>query len=225
MKIYAIIPAGGKGVRSGSPTPKQYIKFKGKELIVYSLETFQKNKAIDEIIISAEPAYFSRIAKLKKKYKLTKIKTIVKGGKKRQDSVFNALKSIDGKQNDLIVIHDAARPLLPQKVLTSAINTAKLKGNAIVCIKAGDTLIKGVKISERNEYIDRNLVQNVQTPQIFKFTDLKRAMKKAHADNFYGTDESMLVNRIGKTINIVEGSVLNFKITTKADFELFKKLI
>jgi 2-C-methyl-D-erythritol 4-phosphate cytidylyltransferase len=223
MKIYVIIPAGGKGLRSGSATPKQYRKFKGKELIVYTLETFQKNKLISEIIISAEPAYFGLLTKLKKKYKLTKLKTIVKGGKKRQDSVYNGLKSLDAKKNDLIIVHDAARPLLPGDILTNAIKTATTKGNALVCVKAGDTIIKGTNTVE--EYIDRNNVRYVQTPQIFRYFDLKMAMQKAFDDNFYGTDESVLIKRIGKSINIVEGSFLNFKITTKADFKVLKKLI
>ena len=223
MKTYVIIPAGGKGIRSGSATPKQYCKFKGKELIVYSLETFQKNKLVNEIIISAEPAYFSLLIRLKRKYKLTKLKTIVKGGKKRQDSVYTGLKAISAQKNDLVAIHDAARPLLPANILTDAINTAKKRGNALVCIKAGDTLVKGTHSVKK--YIDRKNVHYVQTPQIFKYSDLKKAMEKAFAENFYGTDESMLIKRIGKSINIVEGSFLNFKITTKSDFDVLKRLI
>ena len=223
MKTYVIIPAGGKGIRSGTATPKQYLKFKKKELIVYTIEAFQKNKLVNEIIISAEPDYFSLLVKLKKKYKLTKLKTIVKGGRKRQDSVYNALKSIKANRNDLIVVHDAARPLLPQKTLSNALITAKAKGNALVCLQAGDTIIKGH--NSVNKYIDRKNIFYVQTPQIFKYVDILKAMEKAYNDKFYGTDESMLVKRIGKTINIVEGSLFNFKITNKADFELFKKLI
>ena len=223
MKTYVIIPAGGKGIRSGTATPKQYLKFKEKELIVYTIETFQKNKLVNEIIISAELDYFSLLAKLKKKYKLTKLKTIVKGGRKRQDSVYNGLKSIKADKNDLIVVHDAARPLLPQRILSNALKTARTKGNALVCLQAGDTIIKGN--NSVNKYIDRKNIFYVQTPQIFKYVDILKAMEKAYKDKFYGTDESMLVKRIGKTIHIVEGSLFNFKITNKADFELFKKLI
>ncbi len=223
MSVYAIIPAGGKGKRSGFKTPKQYMKFKGKELIVYTLQVFQKNKSVDEIIISAEPEYFDLLISLKKKYKLTKISTIVEGGVERQDSVYNALHSLNAKQNDLIIVHDAARALLPQSVLTNAINIAKKKGNALVCIKAKDTLIKGK--ATVTSYLNRDEVYYVQTPQIFKFVDLMKAMNKAYKENFLGTDESMLVSRTGKKINIVEGSALNFKITTSEDVEMFKKLV
>jgi len=222
VRVYAIIPAGGRGKRSGTETPKQYLKFHGKELIVYTLEVFQKNNLVDEIIISAEPEYFSLLKEIKNKYNLTKILRVIEGGEERQDSVYNALKSIKASNDDLVAVHDAARPLLPDSILTSAINTAKEKGNALVCLKARDTLLKGDKIVK--EYVDRTEMQYVQTPQIFKYGDLMKAMNKAYEKNFIGTDESMLIEKLGIDINIVEGSMLNFKVTTSTDIEMFKKL-
>lgn len=222
MKTFVIIPAGGKGKRGGTATPKQYIRFHGKELIVYTLEVFQKNNLVDEIIISAEPPYFTLLNKIAKDYNLTKISQLVEGGEERQDSVYNALKSIKANADDLIVVHDAARPLLSDSILTKAINTAKEKGNALVCLKARDTLLKGDKIVK--EYVDRSEIYYVQTPQIFRYKDLKKAMKKAYEKNFIGTDESMLIKELGIDINIVEGSMLNFKITTMTDIEMFEKL-
>jgi 2-C-methyl-D-erythritol 4-phosphate cytidylyltransferase len=223
MRIFAIIPAGGKGIRSGYSAPKQYLKFNGKELIAHTLEVFQKNTLVNEILIAAHPDYFSIIEKLKKKFNLNKISQIVKGGNERQDSVYNALASLEAKENDLIIVHDAARPLLSQKILTNAINLAKRKGNAVVCIKAKDTLIKGKDYVV--SYINREDVYYVQTPQIFTYKDLMEAIETAYKKNFWGTDESMLVKRLGKEIFIAEGSPLNFKITTKEDIEMFKKLI
>jgi 2-C-methyl-D-erythritol 4-phosphate cytidylyltransferase len=228
MNCIAIIPAGGKGLRvgiatkKGFATPKQYLKVNGKEIIVYTLQAFQKNKLINKIIVAAEPEYFSLLIKLVKKYKLTKVELIVEGGKTRQHSVFNAVLSSEANDNDLLVVHDAARALLPENVLTNSILSAKIIGNALVCIKAKDTLIKGKKFVD--EYLNRDEVYYVQTPQIFKYKDLYKALIKAEKENFVGTDESMLVKRIGKKVNIVEGSVFNFKITTKEDVELFKKL-
>ena len=223
MKIIAIIPAGGKGNRSGFSIPKQYLKFNGKELIVYTLQVFQNNDLIDEIIISAEPAYFDLLKKIKKDYELTKLTKVVEGGDERQDSVHNALNEIKADDEDLIVVHDAARALLPPEVLTNAILSAKQKGNAVVCIKAKDTLIKGKNTI--SEYVNRDDVYYVQTPQIFKAKDLKRAMQNAYKNNFIGTDESMLVKQIAIEVNIVEGSVMNFKVTTNEDVEMFKHLV
>jgi len=223
MKIIAIIPAGGKGKRSGSAVPKQYLKFNGKELIVYTLQVFQNNDLIDEIIIPAEPAYFDLLEKIKKDYELTKLTKIVEGGDERQDSVYNALNEIKADDEDLIVVHDAARALLPSEVLTNSILAAKQKGNAVVCIKAKDTLVKGNNTI--SDYVNRNDVYYVQTPQIFKAKDLKRAMQNAYKNNFIGTDESMLVKKIGIEVNIVEGSVMNFKLTTNEDVEMFERLV
>ena len=223
MNCIAIIPAGGKGLRSGLATPKQYLKVNGKEIIVYTLQAFQKNKHINKIIIAAEPEYFDLLIKLVKKYKLFKVKLIVEGGSTRQQSVYNAVLSSEADDNDLLVVHDAARALIPNDVLTNAIISAKKNGNALVCIKAKDTLIKGKKFVD--EYLNRDEVYYVQTPQIFKYKDLQRALGKAHSEKFVGTDESMLVKRTGKKVNIVEGSVFNFKITTKEDVEMFRRLV
>ncbi len=220
MKTFAIIPAAGKGKRSGQSIPKQYLKFDGKELIAHTLEVFQKNKLIDEIIVAAHPNYYALLEKIKKQYKLAKISKIVKGGKERQDSVYNALLAIDADKNDLVAVHDAARPLLPPKILTDAILTARKKGNALVCIKAKDTLVKGTDIV--NTYIDRESVYYVQTPQIFRYHDLIRAMETAYAADFYATDESMLIQNLGLEINLVNGSVSNFKVTTEDDIKFLR---
>ncbi|HSW55486.1 MAG TPA: 2-C-methyl-D-erythritol 4-phosphate cytidylyltransferase [Ignavibacteriaceae bacterium] len=222
MKVYAVIPAGGKGKRGGTATPKQYLRFHGKELIVYTLEIFQKNNLVDEIIISAEQPYHTLLNKIAKDYNLTKITQLVEGGEERQDSVYNALKAIKADDGDLVAVHDAARPMLSDSILTKAINTAKEKGNALVCLKARDTLLKGDQIVK--EYVDRSEIYYVQTPQIFRYKDLKKAMKKAYEKNFIGTDESMLIKELGIDINIVEGSMLNFKVTTMTDIEMFEKL-
>lgn len=224
MKTIAVIPAGGKGVRSGIATPKQYLKFNDKELIVYTLAIFQQNEMTDEIIISAEGDYINLLNNLKEKYNFSKISKVVKGGNTRQDSVYNALKSMETvSENVLVVVHDAVRPLLPQNVLTNAIETAKQKGNALVCIKAKDTLVKGNQVVET--YLDRDEVYYVQTPQIFLYSVLMKAMENAYENNYIGTDESMLVRQIGEKVNIVEGSVYNFKVTTAEDVEMFEALI
>jgi 2-C-methyl-D-erythritol 4-phosphate cytidylyltransferase len=112
--------------------------------------------------------------------------------------------------------------LLSENILTNAIKTAKEKGNALVCVKARDTLLKGDKIVK--EYVDRAEMYYVQTPQIFRYEDLMKAMKKAYEKNIIGTDESMLIKELGININIVEGSMLNFKVTTATDIEMLNKL-
>lgn len=219
MKIFAIIPSGGTGKRINSTLPKQYIKFNGKELIAYTLEVFQKCELIDEIVISAQKEFFKLLDEIKEHYSFTKLSKIVQGGEERQNSVFNALKSLHASDEDLVVVHDAARPLLPQNVLINAIETAKKFGSAVVATKAKDTLIKGNDFVL--SFIDREEFYYAQTPQIFSYKILSEAFMKASEDNFLGTDESMLVHRIGHKIKLVEGSSFNFKITNQDDIKLF----
>lgn len=224
MRIFTIIPAGGKGTRSGFNLPKQYLKINGKEIIAYTLEVFQNNRSVDEIIISADPLYFNLLNKIKKKHSLSKLTMLINAGKERQDSVYNGLMSLSASTGDLIIVHDAVRPLLSPTVLSRAIKTAGEKGNALVCIKSKDTLIHGKEIVDK--YFDRDGVYYVQTPQIFEYSILKKAMAKAVKNKFLGTDESMLVQRLHiQKINIVEGSVFNFKVTSKEDIFLFSKLV
>ena len=220
MKTYAIIPSGGSGLRTSHSTPKQYLKFGGKELIAYTLETFQECDFIDEIIIAAQPDFFPLLESIKENYSFTKITKIVEGGCERQFSVYNALKSISASENDLVAVHDAARPLLPKNVLENAINSAKIFDNVVVAINAKDTLIKGAE--NVDTYIDRKEIYYAQTPQIFRYRILMDAMISADKENFIGTDESMLVKYASNSVKIVNGSTLNFKVTTDDDIKLFQ---
>lgn len=223
MKTFAIIPAAGKGKRFGESLPKQFHQINRKEILVYTLEIFQRCSLIDEIIIPSMREYFGLIFSLAEKYKITKLKAVVEGGKERQDSVYNALISIDAKRNDLIVVHDAARPMLNEKLLNTALKAAKKSDNIMVALKGRDTLVR----KEKNvlNYVDRENIYYVQTPQIFRYFILKDSLEKAYKENFYGTDESMLVSRAGYKIEIVEGTASNIKITTPEDVEFFKKSV
>jgi 2-C-methyl-D-erythritol 4-phosphate cytidylyltransferase len=222
MKVFAIIPCGGIGKRTGNNLPKQYIKFYGKELLAYTIELFQKSSLVDSIIISAQKDYFQLLEEIKQKYSFTKLQNIVLGGKERQHSVFNALKSLHAEDNDIVAVHDAVRPLLSQEILSCSIETAKQYGAAVVAIKAKDTLIKGN--DSVLSYVDRKEFYYAQTPQVFSYKILLDAMRKAEAENFIGTDESMLVHRAGYNVKIVEGSSLNFKVTNTDDIKLFEAL-
>jgi 2-C-methyl-D-erythritol 4-phosphate cytidylyltransferase len=223
MKTVAIIPSGGIGSRFNSPIPKQYVKVLGKELIVYTLTVFQNCNLIDEIIIPADESYFDLLYHIKEKYNFSKILKIIKAGKERQDSVFNGLHSSDFKHEDLVVVHDAARPLVSQTLLETAIENAKKFDSIVVAIKARDTLIEA---NDRViDYIDRSKIYYAQTPQIFRYNILEESFRIAQKNNFIGTDESMLVKNADFDVKIVEGEFQNFKITTKSDLESFKKLI
>lgn len=223
MKTIAIIPSGGIGSRFNSPIPKQYVKVLGKELICYTLEVFQKCELLDEIIISASKNYFPLLNDIIKIHDFSKVTKIVEGGKERQDSVLNGLRSKKFADSDIIVVHDAARPLISESLLKNTLLKSKNTDSVIVAIKARDTLVEFDKLNIK--HIDRSKKYYVQTPQVFRYGILKKSFDLAQKNNFYGTDESMLVRNAGFSIDIIEGEFQNFKITTNSDLETFRKLI
>jgi 2-C-methyl-D-erythritol 4-phosphate cytidylyltransferase len=223
MSVVAILPAAGSGKRIASTKPKQFLKFRGKELIVYALEVFQKNPKISGIIIAAAEEYIPLLDRLRRKYGISKIEDIVEGGKERQDSVYNALASLRLQSNDLVAVHDAARPLLSQAVLNNAIKTAKEKGSAVVCLTGRDTLLRVT--GSDFEYIDRTNVHYVQTPQIFRYADLFETMRRAQTEKLSFSDESSLMKNYGFPVTLTEGSMLNFKVTTKNDLTVLREIV
>jgi len=210
-------------LRTSSPLPKQYLRFKGKELIAYTIDLFQQSKMIDEIIVSAQRDFFPLINEIKIRNGFTKMRDPVEGGSERQYSVFNAVKSLNASGDDIIVVHDAVRPFLSEEILENSINTAMESGSAVVAIKAKDTLIKGN--SDVDSYLDRNQIYYVQTPQVFRYNIFIDSIKKAEKNGFLGTDESMIVYNAGFKVKIVEGSSFNFKITSDDDLKLFGQIL
>lgn len=223
MRTIVIIPAAGKGKRVGNTLPKQFLTINGKELLAYTIDVFEQSKFIDDIIIATNKEYYKHLDELQTKYLFSKVSDYVEGGNERQDTVYNALKHISANDEDLIVVHDAARPLLPQDTLQIALEVAKMKGSALVCVKAKDTLLHNDNGNWK--YPNRDTMYNIQTPQIFRYGELLDAYEKAMNEGFYGTDDSMLMKRAGYEVHLVEGSLINFKITTPEDIILFKRII
>ena len=176
--ISAIILAGGKGKRMRSAISKQFIDIKGKPIIYYTLKKFRENKKIDNIIVvlpEDEVKYFKE--NILKKYEL-RINKIVIGGKERQDSVYNALKSLKNSSTDIVLIHDGARPFISERIINEGIKFAEIYGAAAPGVMPKDTI--KVK-NEKNFSVDTpnraNLV-SIQTPQVFKFDEILECHEK-----------------------------------------------
>ncbi|RMA97587.1 2-C-methyl-D-erythritol 4-phosphate cytidylyltransferase [Hydrogenothermus marinus] len=216
MKIVAILLAAGQGKRFGEK--KQFIKLKGEPLFQYSINTINKIDEITDVILVLPEEDIERI----KIFSFKNIKKVI-GGKERQDSVYNALQEISNA--DIVIVHDTARPFATEKMFLDGIKNIK-KGfdGSVTAIPSKDT-IKKVKENKVIETLKRDELYIIQTPQTFKFDILKKAHEKAKQENFLGTDDSSLVERIGGNITINEGSILNFKITTKEDLILAKCLL
>ena len=215
----AVIVAGGVGSRVSSLNmPKQFAVVEGKTIMEHTLAVFANSKLIDKIVLVTNEHYLEETKQIVSKF--SKEITIVKGGKTRQQSVYRALESLRCDDDDIVLIHDCARPLVTEDILQRSIDEAKLNGVAITAIKTKDS------IASENKYEDRNRLYNIQTPQTFKFGLILKAHKKAQEkgiDN--ATDDGQLVKDLGHEIHLVEGNNNNFKITDELDLELFKVIL
>ncbi len=215
-----IIVAAGKGERTGENIPKAFLKIKGKPLLLYSIEKF---KNFSRVIVVLPKGYVKEWRKkLKVLYSEMSIE-VVYGGKKRQDSVSNGLKKIESG-NEIVLIHDAARPFVSEKLIMEIVEKTKKYGVCIPVIKIPDTIkkIKGEKVEKT---LNRNEILAVQTPQGFKSSIIKEAYRKAKEKNYTGTDDSFLVEKIGIDVWCIEGERLNFKITYPEDIILSEAIV
>lgn len=223
--ISAIILAGGKGKRMGSAISKQFIDIKGKPIIYYTLKKFSENKKIDNIIVvlpEDEVKYFKE--NILKKYEL-RINKIVIGGKERQDSVYNALKSLKNSGTDIVLIHDGARPFISERIINEGIKFAEIYGAAAPGVMPKDTI--KVK-NEKNFSVDTpnraNLV-SIQTPQVFKFDEILECHEKIRYNGEMVTDDTMVVEKYGYSVYLYDGEYTNIKVTTPEDLILAERLI
>jgi 2-C-methyl-D-erythritol 4-phosphate cytidylyltransferase len=219
LKVKVIIPASGSGERFGSKTPKQFLKIEGKEIIAHTLGKFNSLKAVDEIIISTKLEYFIKISSIIKKYNFRKVKKIVQGGKLRQDSVYNALISIECEKDDLILIHDAVRPFISKQKIIELINESKKGKCVILGLPVSETIKSVDKKNMVTKTMDRKKIRLIQTPQAFQYKILMKSFEKALDENFTGTDEASIVENAGFRVKVMDGEKGNVKITYKGDYE------
>lgn len=211
FKVNAIIPAGGTSSRFGNKN-KLLEKIYDKEVIRYTIEAFEKSE-IDEIIICAN---INIIEELKEIFKNSQKVKIIEGGATRQESVFNGLKA---SECDYVLIHDGARPMISTDLINSAIEEVKTKKALTVATKTIDT-IKEVIDGKIVRTIDRAKLYNTQTPQAFEYNLIKNAHMKLYGQNF--TDDAGMLEELGQTVYILNGSYKNIKITTQNDIDIAK---
>lgn len=224
-KIYAVIVAAGKGERMASNVAKQFILLCGKPLILHSLEIFDSINAIDGIMLVVAAydipyVYESLLAKHTFKKKVS----VVIGGSSRQQSVLNGLNSIP-HDTEIVVIHDGARPLITEQIVSNGIDEALNHGAVAVGVPVKDT----IKMVDSQNFISSTPMRDelwiVQTPQIFRYETIFAAHKKALEDGFIGTDDSILAERSGIRVKMIQGSYRNIKITTSEDLILAQELM
>ena len=222
-KVTCIVAAGGSGTRMGTNINKLFLKIDEKSVIVHTLKALQNCKEIDEIIISAKEDEIIEISELVSGYSVSKVKSIVKGGKVRGESVLSASREVSA-DTEIVMIHDGARPLVSDKILKETINSAICNGAAACGVKPKCTL-KSVDDGFIKDTIDREKTIEIQTPQVFK----KELFDKMYSQSIdvinSATDDCVLAEKAGAKIAITEGSYKNIKITTPEDIEIAKLLL
>lgn len=227
MQVFAILPAAGLGTRMAAALPKQFLELKGLPILIHSLKAFASVPRIAGIYVAVRRTEVDRvkaqIADYAEQYGLAGKVHVVEGGDNRQESVAHALAAIAGSDDDIILVHDAVRPLIDTATIERTIDAVAEHGAAIVGLPAVDT----VKQVERTAHgalvtstIPREFVVLAQTPQGFRSGLLHRAFAEATEDGFVGTDEASVVERAGHAIAVVPGSQVNLKITQPGDLAL-----
>jgi len=223
-KIAVIIAAAGSGNRMGSGIPKQYLEILGKPVLTRAVEAFTENAFIDEIYIVVSRDYEEHCRKeYIGKECFAKVKQIVCGGAERQDSVFAAL-SVIPAEVDFVLVHDGARPFITDTVIDALVESTARHGAAVAAVPVKDT-VKSAVNGVFSETLDRSRLYSIQTPQGFDRRLLLTAYGKAFAENFYGTDDAVLVEKMGEKVYLVKGDYNNIKITTKEDIAMGEAIL
>jgi 2-C-methyl-D-erythritol 4-phosphate cytidylyltransferase len=213
----AVIVAGGSGSRLGSEAPKQFLPVLGKPLLAHTIARVRASGAVSRIVLVLPRAGFDEARRLMADY--LGEGTMVPGGASRQESVGEGLAAIDGGFAGLVAVHDGARPAVPPSLVAAVIEAARLDAGAIAALPVVETLKRVSPDLLVEGTVDRERYFRAQTPQCFGYQLLRRAVEKAMAEGFSGTDEAALVERLGAPIRVVPGSEQNLKVTTMEDLE------
>lgn len=228
----AIIIAGGSGQRMGQDIPKQFIHVYDKPVLIYTLESFERHPQIDAIEVVCIDGWQEVLRAYAKQFGITKLRQIVTGGASGQESIRNGVFHLEGEAQaeDLIVIHDGIRPLVDASVLSDVLEKAKKYGNAVTAMPYNEQIfiVNPEDEETTKEYIPRETLRRVSTPQAYRFDLLDRRYHEAfekgigiHGSSYTNT---MMVE-LGETLHFAAGSDKNIKLTTKDDLELFKAYV
>lgn len=223
----AVIFAGGSGQRMNAGScPKQFLKLNGKPIIIYTLEIFSEHREIDKIVVSCIGSRIPELEKLIKKYEIDKVAEIVPGGETGQDSICNGLAAAAriGTPDSTVLIHDGVRPLVEADVISECIASVKEYGSAITSVPSSETFI----IRHEDGTLDvppRKDSWIVRAPQCFRLGDILAAHERAKKENRHDfIDSCSMMTEYGHSLHLVKGSASNIKITTPADFYIFKTM-
>lgn len=223
----AIIIAGGSGKRMGQSIPKQFIHINDKPVIIYTLEGFQRHPQIDAIEVVCLEGWHEVLWAYAKQFGITKLKWVVSGGATGQESIRNGVFNLEGKasEEDTIIIHDGIRPLVDESVLSDVIRKCHEYGNAVTSLPYNEQIFTTEDGTSTTQYIPRETLRRVSTPQAYRFGKLDWAYHEAFEKQigiFGSSYANTMMVELGERLYFAAGSEKNIKLTTQDDLELFK---
>lgn len=224
QRVVALIPAAGMGKRMGKEKKKQYLFLGDRPVLVHTLKAFEGIDEVNEIILIApvgEEGYC--LNEIVEKYSIHKVTKIVPGGKDRQDSVYNGLKFISN-DTACVIVHDGVRPFVNSDIIKQSIDLCAKVDGVVAGVPARDTIKRVAKDMFVEATMNRAHLWLIQTPQTFRYKIISEAYNKAYIDDFRGTDDASLVERLGYKIKVIMDSCDNIKITTPFDM-IFAEMI
>ena len=229
MKNIVLIIAGGVGARMGQDIPKQFINVYDKPVIVYTLEAFQKHPSIDAIEVVCLDGWHDLLWAYAKQFGIAKLENIVSGGKNGQDSIRNGLYDIASRHNgsdDIVLVHDAIRPMVSNDIISDNIRVCRQYGNAITVVPCTAAMLKTFDSLSTEEQVPRDNLKITQTPQAFFLQDIIAAHKEALEKGITNSVASCTMYiELGRKLYMSAGSEKNLKLTTAEDIEIFKALL
>lgn len=223
---YAIILAGGKGVRFNGNIPKQFVKLTGYPLLVYSMKTAEENPNVDEICIVAPPSYHEEIRKWIKEFNITKVKWLTESGKERYESVYNGLIKLPAKPRDTVIIMTAVCPFVSQNTMNKLYNAINTYDACITTVKATDAITFSGNGKDVNRTLQKKKIFIQQGPQIYRYNILLLAHKAYRQDEnrVEVNEDSELVLNIGVECGMVIGDRFCLKVTYPEDLAIVEAL-
>lgn len=229
MNTVGVILAAGSGSRTGLSTPKQFLPLGGKTVLEHSVQTFHNHPGIDEVVIVTAPDFIGRVQELAVTNRWTKVTAVLPGGKERYDSSLSAVRHYADKPDTVMLFHDAARPLVSERIITDTLKAMEQYNAVDVGIPAVDTIVQCDAAGTVMESIqNRNLLWRMQTPQGFRQKTIQEAYRIALQDpQFTATDDCGTVLRYlpQEKVGIVRGSERNIKLTYADDLSLLEFLL
>jgi 2-C-methyl-D-erythritol 4-phosphate cytidylyltransferase len=224
LKTIALIIAGGKGQRMQSPTAKQFLLLAGMPILARTITVFESCPAIDEIFVIVPQEEMTKVqTEIVERFQFIKVLKVVRGGRSRQQSVWNGLRAIKSDCS-WVVVHDGVRPLINPQWIAEGLRQARETGAAIIAVPARDT-VKRLTPEGKLQTLPREELWLAQTPQFFEFSLLCQAHQRANQDKITGTDDASLVERLGHEVRLIPGDYGNIKITTPEDLAIAEALI